>query len=60
MGLDIERESDLHEVWKAGSAHLADGRDYNSMGREGARLGGTFCGPVGVYPSNEATVAARG
>jgi hypothetical protein len=60
MSLDTEKESDPHEVWKEGSVHLADDRDYNSMQGEGARPGGTFRGPVGVYPSNEATVAARG
>jgi len=61
MSPDVAKESDLREVWRAGSAHSGDGKDYNSMGRKkGARPVGTFCGPFGVYPSDEAAVAALG
>jgi hypothetical protein len=59
MNLDVAKESDLRGVWRAGNAHSGDGKDYNSMGRKGARLVGTFCGPSEVYPSDEAAVAAR-
>ena len=54
------KESDLREVWRVESAHLGDGKDYNSMGRKkGARPVGTFCGPFEVYLSHEVAVAAR-
>ena len=60
MSPDIVKESDLREVWRVESAHLGDGKDYNSMGRKkGARPVGTFCGPFEVYLSHEVAVAAR-
>ena len=60
MNLDVAKESDLHEVWKAENAHSGDGKDYDSKGRKkGARPVGTSYGPFEAYPSNDATVAAQ-